>query len=67
MNAIRNRFFLANTLFAALALAIGFGEYSQVCEEVANLAAPIEAAAQAVVNSADSAGNIASFLPGNFK
>jgi hypothetical protein len=34
---------------------------------VANLAAPIEAAAQVVVETAECAGNFSAFLPGSFK
>ncbi len=67
MYTIRTRFLYASALALVLSAAFAVGENGQIVSHVANLTAPIEAAAQVVVDSAETPGNFASYLPGSFR
>ena len=67
MHAIRTRFLFASALAVVLGTAIAVGQDGAMLNNMVNLTAPIEAAAQIVVDSADTAGSFTSYLPGSFK
>lgn len=67
MPAIRTRFLYASALALALGTVFVVGGNGQIVSNVANLTAPIEAAAQVVVDSAETSGNFTSYLPGSFR
>ena len=67
MQAIRTRFLYASALSLVLGVAFAVGENRQIVNNMVNLTAPIEAAAQVVVDSAETSGNFASYLPGSFR
>ncbi len=66
MHAIRTRFLIASAL-ALVFGTIAIGKSGEIVSNVVNLTAPIEAAAQVVVDSAETTGNFTSYLPGSFK
>lgn len=67
MHAIRTRFLIASALAVVLGATIIAGENGEIINNMANLTAPIEAAAQVVVDSAETSGSFTSYLPGSFK
>ena len=67
MHAIRTRFLYASALALVLGAAVVVGENGQIVNNMVNLTAPIEAAAQVVVDSAETSGNFTSYLPGSFR
>ncbi len=67
MHAIRTRFLFASALAVVLGTTIAVGQNGEIMNNVANLTAPIEAAAQVVVDSAEKSGSFTSYLPGSFK
>ncbi len=67
MHAIRTRFLFASALAVVLGTAIAAGQNGAILNDLVNLTAPIEAAAQIVVDSADTASSFTSYLPGSFK
>ena len=66
MPAIRTRFLLASALAVVLGAAIASAN-GEMINNTVNLTAPIEAAAQVVVDTAETSGNFASYLPGSFR
>ena len=67
MYAIRTRFLIASALAVVLGAVIVVGENGEIISNMVNLTAPIEAAAQVVVDSAETSGGFTSYLPGSFK
>ena len=67
MHAIRTRFLFASALAVVLGTTIAIGQNGDMLNNMANLTAPIEAAAQIVVDSAETSGSFTSYLPGSFK
>jgi hypothetical protein len=67
MHAIRSRFLYASALALVLGAAFVVGGNGQIANNMVNLTAPIEAAAQVVVDSAEPSGNFTSYLPGSFR
>ena len=67
MHTIRTRFLIASALAVVLGATIIAGENGEIINNMANLTAPIEAAAQVVVDSAETSGSFTSYLPGSFK
>ena len=67
MPAIRTRFLIASVLAVGLGATIAVSKNGEIIDNMSNLAAPIEAAAQVVVDSAETSGNFTSYLPGNFR
>ena len=67
MHAIRTRFLFASALAVVLGTTIAIGQNGEILNDLANLTAPIEAAAQIVVDSTETSGSFTSYLPGSFK
>ncbi len=67
MHAIRTRFLIACALAVVLGATHVVSENGEIINNMVNLAAPIEAAAQVVVDSAETSGSFTSYLPGSFK
>ena len=67
MYAIRTRFMIASALAVILGAILAVGENGEIANTLVNLTAPIEAAAQVVVDSAETSGSFTSYLPGSFK
>lgn len=67
MPAIRTRFLLASALAVVLGAAIAVSANGEMINNTVNLTAPIEAAAQVVVDTAETSGNFTSYLPGSFR
>ena len=67
MPAIRARFLLASALPVVLGAAIAVSANGEIINDMVNFAAPIEAAAQVVVDTAETSGNFTSYLPGSFR
>ena len=67
MHAIRTRFLFASALAVVLGTTIAIGQNGEILNDLANLTAPIEVAAQIVVDSTETSGSFTSYLPGSFK
>ena len=62
MHAIRTRFLIASALAVVLGATVVLGENGEIINNMVNLTAPIEAAAQVVVDSAETSGSFAASL-----
>lgn len=67
MYAIRTRFLITSALAVVLGATLVLAENGEIIENMVNLTTPIEAAAQVVVDSAETSGSFTSYLPGSFK
>lgn len=67
MPAIRTRFLFASALAVVLGATIAVSANGEMINNMVNLTAPIEAAAQVVADSAETSGNFTSYLPGSFR
>ncbi len=67
MHAIRTRFLIASALAVMLGATVTVGKNGEIINSMANFTAPIEAAAQVVVDTADTSGSFTAYLPGSFK
>ena len=67
MHAKRTRLLIASALAVVLGATLIVRDNGEIINNVVNFAAPIEAAAQVVVDSAETSGSFTSYLPGSFK
>jgi hypothetical protein len=67
MKALRLRFQFALAFFGLVAAGVVGNAYVQDCEMLADGTRVLGNAAQVVIDSAEAASDVASFLPGSFK